>query len=107
MSEQPVSWVEVWRQRLRRLGRGVLTGLRKALPIAGGALAAFIALLAYRLVFPPPAPITPAQMATTVAVAMGSGIGGAGGTMIPGWTRRPGLVRAGGAMAVAVAAKIA
>ena len=66
--EQSVSRREVWRQRLKRLG----AGLRKLLPIVGGAVAAFLALVAYRLVFPPPAPITPDDMATTVANAMAS-----------------------------------
>ena len=68
MTETPVSRRELWSRRLRRL----VSGFRRLLPYAGGALAAFVALWAYRVVFPGPAPITTADMATTVAAAMAS-----------------------------------
>ena len=68
MDPSPPSPLTRWRERMQRLGRGA----RRALPFLGGVAAALIALLAYRLLFPPPVPLTAEQMNDVVASAMAS-----------------------------------
>ncbi len=62
------SHLELWRERLRRLG-GLL---RKAAPFAAGMAAAFAALLLYRAVFPPEPPLTEREVNTLAAQVMAS-----------------------------------
>ena len=57
-----------WRTHLQALGRN----LRKAAPFAGGVVAAFAALLLYRLAFPPPAALTARDVDESIAHAMAS-----------------------------------
>ncbi len=57
-----------WRQRLKRLGRGV----RAALPFAGGVLAALIAVWAYGWLVPGPHVLTQNEVRDTVAQVMAS-----------------------------------
>ncbi len=59
---------ERWRQRLKRFGVRVRAGL----PYVWGAAAALVALWAYHVLFPGPAPLTTQEVATTVASAMAS-----------------------------------
>jgi S1-C subfamily serine protease len=54
----------MWRQRLGRL--------RSAAVFAGGALAAFVALMAYNAAFPAPAPLTSRDVKDTLAQMMAS-----------------------------------
>lgn len=68
MDETPRTRLQIWTDRLRRLGRG----LRKTLPFVIGALAAFAALLVYNRLFPAPHQLTPQEMNTAVAQALGS-----------------------------------
>ena len=63
MSEPSASRSELWRGRARRLR----TRARSAAPFASGVLAAFVALLLYRLVFPSPPQVTPRDVQEVVA----------------------------------------
>jgi S1-C subfamily serine protease len=60
----PPAWQDRWR-RLR-------TGVRRALPFAGGVLAALAAILLYTVLFPGPAPLTTRDVNDTVASALAS-----------------------------------
>jgi S1-C subfamily serine protease len=66
MSEPSASRSELWRQRLRRLRMQV----RKGAPFASGVLAAFVALLLYRVLVPVPPPLTTREVNDAVAQAM-------------------------------------
>jgi S1-C subfamily serine protease len=66
MSEPSASRSDLWRGRLQRLR----TGARTAAPFASGVLAAFLALLLYRLLFPVPPPLTTREVNDVVAQAM-------------------------------------
>ena len=60
-------------KRFRAWVRRVMPGVRRvALPFAGGIAAAFLALLAYRAVYPPPKPLTPSQVSTLSANVLAS-----------------------------------
>ena len=66
--EIPLRLSEKSTERLRRLG----TGLRRALPFAGGVLAALAAILLYTVLFPGPAPLTNRDVNDSVASALAS-----------------------------------
>jgi len=68
VSEVPVSILQLWRQRLKRLGAQV----RKTVPFATGVLAALLALLLYRTLFPGPHQLTTGEVNAAVAQAMAS-----------------------------------
>jgi S1-C subfamily serine protease len=67
-NERSVSRRELWRARMARLR----TAIRKAVPFAFGVLAAFTALLLYRVVFPGPRLITSSEVSDTVNQALAS-----------------------------------
>jgi len=68
MTGPAASRADLWRQRLH-----IASGhARRAAPFAGGVLAALGALLLYRYLFPPPAPLTPRQVNEAVAQALAS-----------------------------------
>jgi S1-C subfamily serine protease len=67
-NEHSVSHRERWRARVARLR----TAIRKAVPFAFGVLAAFTALLLYRVVFPGPHLITTSEVSDTVNQALAS-----------------------------------
>jgi S1-C subfamily serine protease len=58
----------LWRARLQSAARRV----RSALPFLSGIVAAFVAILLYRAVFPGPAPLTTQQVNDSIASAMAS-----------------------------------
>jgi S1-C subfamily serine protease len=68
LSEEPVSRIQKWRQRLQRLGARA----RKGLPFVGGVIAAFLALAAYNALYPGPAPLTTRDVKDTLAQVMAS-----------------------------------
>jgi S1-C subfamily serine protease len=68
MNEPSVSRTEVWRGRLRRLGRGVW----RAAPFFGGIVAAFAGLLLYHLIFPAPHPLTTQDVNDAIAQVLAS-----------------------------------
>ena len=68
MTETPVSGIGQWRERLRRTSARA----RRATPFALGVLAAFAALLLYRVLLPGPPPLTSGDVNTTVADALAS-----------------------------------
>jgi S1-C subfamily serine protease len=72
MDDKPPSRLETWRARLSRLGARARRWGRAAGPFAAGIVAAFLALLLYRVAFPPPKPLTPPQVSTLAAQAMAS-----------------------------------
>nr|HMN29731.1 trypsin-like peptidase domain-containing protein [Caldilineaceae bacterium] len=59
---------EFWQRRWQQLRRQ----LRGALPFATGALAVFVALFFYNLLFPPPPPLTNAEVSESIAQAIAS-----------------------------------
>jgi S1-C subfamily serine protease len=59
---------EKWRLRWKRL----IGALRKMAPFAAGVLATLVALLIYRAIYPPPAPLTSSQVNVLAAQVMGS-----------------------------------
>ena len=60
-------------QRFRAWVARVMPWVRRVgIPFAGGIAAAFLALLAYRAVYPPPSPLTPAQVSTLSASVLAS-----------------------------------
>lgn len=67
-NERSLSRRELWRARVARLR----TTIRKAVPFAFGVLAAFTALLLYRVVFPGPHLITTSEVSDTVNQALAS-----------------------------------
>jgi S1-C subfamily serine protease len=66
MSEPSASRSGLWRQRLQRLR----TYVRKGAPFASGVLAAFVALLLYRVLVPVPPPLTTREVNDVVAQAL-------------------------------------
>lgn len=68
IDEPAVGRLELLKGRLQRLR----ARLRAAVPFAAGIAAALAALLIYRLLFPPPEPLTQNQINETVAQAMAS-----------------------------------
>jgi S1-C subfamily serine protease len=66
MSEPSASRSELWRQRLQRLR----TRVRKVTPFVSGVLAAFVALLLYRVLDPVPPPLTTRDVNDAVAQAL-------------------------------------
>jgi S1-C subfamily serine protease len=68
MNEPSASRLEVWRQRLQRLGARA----RSVAPFASGVLAALAALLLYNALFPGPPPLTAREVNDTVAQALAS-----------------------------------
>ena len=68
MNEPSASRFEIWRGRLR----GILTRLRRGLPFGSGVLAAFVAFLAYNLLFVQPDQLTTDDVNASVASAMAS-----------------------------------
>jgi S1-C subfamily serine protease len=58
--------------RVRRAFARIGRSLRRAAPFAAGVLAAFAALLAYRFVFPPAAPLTTGQVQQVINQTMAS-----------------------------------
>jgi S1-C subfamily serine protease len=67
-NERSVSRRELWRARMARLRMAI----RKAVPFGFGVLAAFTALLLYRVVFPGPHLITSSEVSDTVNQALAS-----------------------------------
>ena len=59
-------------ERLRQRMRKVRQFARAALPFSAGVLAALLALLLYRALFPPPIPVTAEQIEDTVGMVMAS-----------------------------------
>src|SRR5512140_800578 len=57
-----------FRERAVRAWRGI----KRVLPFAGGVLAAFAAMLLYRVVFPPPQPMTSDQLHQVISQTMAS-----------------------------------
>jgi S1-C subfamily serine protease len=68
MDQTSPSRSEQWRQRFHRL-RALA---RRAAPFASGVLAALLALVLYRAIFPPPHQLTPSEVSDTVAQVMAS-----------------------------------
>jgi S1-C subfamily serine protease len=68
MNEPSVVRTGIWRIRLRNLLRAFL----KALPFAGGVAAAFLAILVYNLLVPPPKPLTKNDVSNTVSQVLAS-----------------------------------
>ena len=68
MDQTTVSRLEIWRQRAKR----ILKGIRKAAPFAAGVLVTLIALLIYRAIFPPPQPLTNSEVIALAAQTMAS-----------------------------------
>jgi S1-C subfamily serine protease len=68
MDEQISTRSEKWRERLAKMRRW----LRKASVFGSGVLAAFIGLLIYNQLFPPPHAITPREVKDTVSQVMAS-----------------------------------
>lgn len=68
MDESPPSRQEVWRGRFRKAVRG----LRRALPFAGGMVAAFAALLLYNQLFPPAPPLSTRDVRDTINSVLAS-----------------------------------
>jgi S1-C subfamily serine protease len=66
MEEPTVSRFDLWRGRLKRLH----TRARSAAPFAAGVLAALVALLLYRVIFPVPPPLTTREVHEAVAQAL-------------------------------------
>lgn len=65
MSEPPNSRSELWKNRLRVLAR-------RSLPFVSGVLAAFLAMLMYSVLNPPPHQLTQKEVDTSVAQALAS-----------------------------------
>ncbi len=68
MNEPTNSRTAPWKQRLQK----IRTGVRRALPFAGGILFTLAAILLYNLLFPGPQPLTARQVNEAVAQAMAS-----------------------------------
>ena len=68
MDDSPPSRLEIWRSRLKR----VRNGLKRALPFAGGVVAALLAVLLYNLLFPGPRPLNAQDVNEAVSSAMAS-----------------------------------
>jgi S1-C subfamily serine protease len=68
MNEPSVSRSEQWRVRAQRFRAGV----KRAMPLAVGVFAAFVALLLYHLLFPGPPQLTAREVNDTVAQALAS-----------------------------------
>lgn len=64
----PVTPASPWRARVQ----GAARRAKSALPFVSGVVAAFVAILLYRAVFPGPAPITTQQVNDSIASAMAS-----------------------------------
>jgi S1-C subfamily serine protease len=68
MQAAPKQRLTRWRDRWQ----AVRSGMRLAAPFAGGVVAALIAILLYKLIFPPAQPLTTDQVNAVVAQAMAS-----------------------------------
>src|SRR5258706_14876296 len=68
MSEPLISQSELWQDRRRR----TLAFVRRGVPFVSGVLAAFIALLLYTILNPPPRQMTQKDVDTSVAQALAS-----------------------------------
>jgi S1-C subfamily serine protease len=68
MDEPILSRSQKWRQRGKRL----LRGIRRTAPFVAGVCATLVALLIYRAVYPPPLPLTSNQVSTLAAQTMAS-----------------------------------
>jgi S1-C subfamily serine protease len=68
MTEPPISRTELWQDRRKRASAFA----RRAVPFVSGILAAFIALLLYTILNPPPRQLTQKDVDTSVAQAMAS-----------------------------------
>jgi len=68
LTEKAIIPLQVWRQRIKRLGARV----RSTLPFVAGVLATFVALAAYHAYFPDPAPLTTKDVKDTLASVMAS-----------------------------------
>jgi S1-C subfamily serine protease len=68
MNEPSASRSERWGVRLKRIGAGI----RKTVPFIAGVVAAFIALLAYNVLFPGPRPISTSDVKDTVNQVLAS-----------------------------------
>jgi S1-C subfamily serine protease len=60
--------MEIWKNRLQRFKAGI----RKAIPFSTGVLAVLMAMLIYRVIFPPPQPMTVQDIDNTVAQVLAS-----------------------------------
>ena len=69
MNEPSASSPERWQERLTRIGR---TRVKKAIPFLSGILAALLAILLYRLLFPGPHQLTGREVNDLVVQAMAS-----------------------------------
>jgi S1-C subfamily serine protease len=68
MDEPPVSRLEIWRNRLKRLRAGI----RRTVPFVGGVMAALLAVLLYNLLFPGPRPLNSQDVNNAVSNFMAS-----------------------------------
>ena len=68
MSDHLSATPDRWHKARRKLS----TALRRALPFAGGVLAALVAILLYTLLVPRPAPLTPGAVSALVAQTLAS-----------------------------------
>jgi S1-C subfamily serine protease len=67
MNEPPATRQSQWRQEWQRCLRQGRSFVRRSVPFASGVVATLVALLLYNRLFPPPAPLTSADVNDTIA----------------------------------------